>query len=271
MRGCGSLQGQQHTAWQRDWQLSRAFMRPGASMCCRLQSVDFGPGAMPQPLICCSRLFFQCAQQFSLKCCNSLVDIPVAPRLRCSKKRFGMANIWHALRSGALQSSPAANVCYLALRPVMAGGVAPHRHDHQPWMLCLLYQVPSISQLARTCQMVVCCALQEEVSHCAAATKWLRWLFENPGSCQAPLVDEPRIESNASKQSASSVAEGATDGAGIACATASKSSVPSILPDQYPDVQSWFQALVKANFIGKLKVKIILRSTAIYAAEASKS
>lgn len=50
-------------------------------------------------------------------CCNSLVDVSVAPRACCSeyrsKRRFATALIWHALRFSALHESPGVIVLFL--------------------------------------------------------------------------------------------------------------------------------------------------------------
>ena len=61
---------------------------------------------------------------------------------------------------------------------------------------------------------------QEEISHCAAGTRWLTYLFDQ--------------------------AKGHN--------TANASECDALAPQMYPDVHSWFHALVRQHFKGDLKV-----------------
>lgn len=67
---------------------------------------------------------------------------------------------------------------------------------------------------------------QEEVSHCAVGTKWLTYLFD-------------QARQHGPSQSAAA-ADSALD------------------PQNFPDVQAWFHALVRQHFRGDLKVRIVL-------------
>lgn len=130
--------------------------------------------------------------------------------------------------------------------------------------------------------------MQEEVSHCKAGTKWLTWLFQHPDHAAASPGDltvshalSPPDAAAGSHtaavkaQSATSVAspppqpEARTD-APAAAAAASGGPQPApaaadepsshggargsdLSPLQFDTVQSWFQALVRTHFQGRLK------------------
>lgn len=87
---------------------------------------------------------------------------------------------------------------------------------------CWLHEQSESSAPGCTCQSHVITS-QEEISHCAAGTRWLTYLF-NQAKGQHPVA------------SADSALE----------------------PQNFPDVQSWFHALVRQHFRGDLKVRDVL-------------
>ncbi len=62
--------------------------------------------------------------------------------------------------------------------------------------------------------------MQEEISHCGAGVRWLSYLFDQAAQ-QDPPVEPSELE---------------------------------LQPQSFPDVESWFHALVRRHFKGDLKV-----------------
>lgn len=117
--------------------------------------------------------------------------------------------------------------------------------------------------------------MQEEVSHCAAGTKWLNWLFNHRHHHPAPSEPPSRAPQAAA---AAPLGEAAATAAAAAAAAvqprrtsssaelaaepplqslpdANKQSptAQDLAPDGFETVQRWFQALVRAHFHGNLK------------------
>lgn len=100
-----------------------------------------------------------------------------------------------------------------------------------------------------TADLLLQTVLPEEVSHCAAGTKWLTWLFENPTAYKD--YSEGTMLETCDGMAASCAANG--DEKSCSHNSSDQPLAPPLQPNEYRDVQSWFQALVKANFAGKLK------------------
>lgn len=75
-------------------------------------------------------------------------------------------------------------------------------------------------------------SMQEEISHCAAGTRWLTYLFN---------------QANGQEPDTTAAADSALD------------------PHTFSDVQSWFHALVRQHFKGDLKVCRLLCCAATFA------
>lgn len=112
--------------------------------------------------------------------------------------------------------------------------------------------------------------MQEEVSHCAAGTKWLNWLFNHrhlhPAPCgprgrapqsaaAVPLGSAAALTAVQPRGTSSSSVEAAREPALQSLPDAGKQSPTpqDLAPDGFETVQGWFQALVRAHFHGKLK------------------
>lgn len=63
--------------------------------------------------------------------------------------------------------------------------------------------------------------MQEEISHCGAGVRWLTYLFDQAAQQDPPAVEPSELE---------------------------------LQPQSFPDVESWFHALVRRHFKGDLKV-----------------
>ena len=117
------------------------------------------------------------------------------------------------------------------------------------------------------------------MSHCAAGTKWLTWLFDHradaaaatagcpageqpgdfatPGTPAADLARVGREEAPPGEPSAASPAAGPSAAAAPGpCSDAdprSSPAAPDLAPQSFGSVQEWFKALVRAHFRGALK------------------
>ena len=87
--------------------------------------------------------------------------------------------------------------------------------------------------------------LQEEITHCAAGVRWLRYLHRLAHESAAAAVSRPTAQ-----QEAGGSAAGAPGSA-----AASEAAAPWMEDArQFPRVEQWFHSLVKRHFKGNLKV-----------------
>ncbi len=87
--------------------------------------------------------------------------------------------------------------------------------------------------------------LQEEITHCAAGVRWLRYLHTLAHESAGAEISNTPVEPEAGSSAAA--ASGGT--------TASTADAPWMQDArQFPKVEQWFHSLVKKYFKGNLKV-----------------
>ena len=120
----------------------------------------------------------------------------------------------------------------------------------RPVLLALVQQMLHANTWAAPAQLpdsscLKCGVLQEEITHCAAGVRWLRYLHTLAHGLAGADIDQSAVKPEAG----SSIAD-ASGGA-----TTSTADAPWMEEArQFPKVEQWFHSLVKRYFKGNLKV-----------------